>query len=198
MAVFRSDEDPSDARALQLYDWNAAVSAALFEMIGRVEVIVRNGIHEQLTSWNAAQSVGGWWFDNGHGYLRAEEFKAVEASKRRLILRYRRIVPDAMTANLGFGFWRRLLSDRYRTTLWPFAMRKAFPHLASADAPRLFAAMGQLHILRNRVAHHEPIHRRDLAADYAACGFVLGAVSPEVEAWATADARIPELLALRP
>jgi hypothetical protein len=41
--------------------------------------------------------------------------------------------------------------------------------------------MQKLHFLRNRIAHHEPIHRRNLADDANAVD--------ELAAWMSADAR---------
>ena len=185
-------------RALRLYQWNIRVSAALFELLATVEVVVRNALHEQLTTWNSENFADGNWFENRHGYLLPRTVAVILDTEGRIRRECLVRGETTLLTMLPFGFWRYLLSNRYRTTLWPFATRNAFPHLARSDAPKLFKAMAQLHVLRNRVAHHEPIHRRDLAADYAACRFVLGAVSPEVAVWATADARIPELLAQRP
>ena len=40
--------------ALRLYEWNTQMSAAFFELLSDVEVVVRNSFHEQLTVWHAA------------------------------------------------------------------------------------------------------------------------------------------------
>lgn len=197
LSSFMSAAGGDPALALRLYEWNAAVSAESFRLIGQVEVVVRNAVHGTLADWSAELDTGSW-FENRHGYLQSEAVRTVSRTKARLALRRRRITEDAVISDLNFGFWRHLLSGPYKSTLWPFAMRSAFPHLPSADAPKLFKAMAQLHVLRNRVAHHEPIHQRDLASDYAAGCFVLGAVSPAVETWATGEGRIPALLAQRP
>ena len=38
------------SKALALYDWNAAISGALHEDLGRVEVVLRNAIDMALTA----------------------------------------------------------------------------------------------------------------------------------------------------
>jgi hypothetical protein len=186
------------ARSLALYRWNISVSAAFFEVLTVVEVVVRNAIHEQLSAWNEESGYHESWFANLHGYLLEKTVRVVAETEAR-IARERLVRSEStVLAALPFGFWRYLLSNRYRTTLWPFAMRAAFPGLGDRDGSTLCTAVRHLHVLRNRIAHHEPIIRRDLAADYAAAKFVLEAVSPEVAVWALRHARLPELLAQRP
>ncbi|MGK4219440.1 hypothetical protein [Kocuria sp.] len=45
-----------DAEAFELYRWNLHLTGAVFEMLGVVEVALRNAIDRQLRQWNAAQS----------------------------------------------------------------------------------------------------------------------------------------------
>jgi hypothetical protein len=46
----------SDEEAFQLYLWNMRLTGGVFEMIGMVEVAIRNAIDEQLRCWNAGQA----------------------------------------------------------------------------------------------------------------------------------------------
>jgi hypothetical protein len=50
-----------------------------------------------------------------------------------------------------------------------------------------------LHTLRNRIAHHEPIHRRNLDADAAAAFRLFGWLDAEVRRWALSPSRIQDL-----
>jgi len=49
-------------QALRLYEWNASVSSATFEILADVEIVTRNSIHVQLRLWHedflAAQEYG--------------------------------------------------------------------------------------------------------------------------------------------
>ena len=39
-------------RALDLYEWNARLGAAVFEDLGYLEGVLRNACHAQLDRWN--------------------------------------------------------------------------------------------------------------------------------------------------
>ena len=76
--------------------------------------------------------------------------------------------------------------------------RHAFPHLRPAVRQRICQPVDHLYTLRNRVAHHEPIHQPDLAA-YEQDGLsVVGAVDPALADWLRATSRLTEVLARRP
>jgi hypothetical protein len=55
-----------------------------------------------------------------------------------------------------------------------------------------------LHLLRNRIAHHEPIYRRDLTHDWHDLLHVSGAICSHVQAWILQSGRVPAVLAARP
>jgi hypothetical protein len=184
--------------AIALYEWNCAIAAALFEVLGDVEVIVRNALHDSLTSWHARGQFAGKWHDNGHGLLAPRELADVTAALLRL-KRYRKPVSSgAVVAELNFGFWRYLLTKKYSSTLWPAVGRTAFPNMDHRRPQLLWARMARLHDLRNRIAHHEPIHWRDIALDLTDCLMVIRAVCPVSEAWSRDRARVLQVLALRP
>ena len=184
--------------AIALYEWNCAVSAALFEVLGDVEVIVRNALHDSLTSWHARGTFDGEWYDNEHGLLATEAAFYVDAARARLEKRRKPVSPGAMVAELNFGFWRYLLTKKYSSTLWPAAGRTAFPNMDHRRPQMLWARIGRLNDLRNRIAHHEPIHWRDIALDLKDCLMVIRAVCPVSEAWSRDRSRVLQVLALRP
>lgn len=94
-----------------------------------------------------------------------------------------------------FGFWRSLLSDEYNRRLWQPCLQHAF------DGPvrrtRLHAELDELRRLRNRIAHHEPIHGLDLAADHQRVLDVAGRISPQLRAHIETVSRVSELLSGR-
>lgn len=156
----------SPAGAVALYEWNSAVSAALFETLGAVEVIIRNAFHQQLAVRHAERSgvgpwyVGGWIDDKGRKDVRTARERATSRGRQPEL-------EGKVVAELSFGFWRYLVAKRYQATAWP-ALQKAFPrHPAGPSVPRrdIDDRMQRVHVLRNRVAHHEPVFRRDLALD---------------------------------
>jgi hypothetical protein len=84
-----------------------------------------------------------------------------------------------------FGFWRFLCAKDYLTSLWVPVLAAAFPNHPAGDVRTIRTDvedhMQKLHFLRNRIAHHEPIHRRNLADDANAVD--------DLAAWMSADAR---------
>ena len=60
------------------------------------------------------------------------------------------------------------------------------------------ARMARLHFLRNRVAHHKPIHRRALADDAKSILELAGWMCTDTLNWMVGVSRIPEVLDSRP
>lgn len=91
-----------------------------------------------------------------------------------------------MVAELNLGFWRYLAASRYLTAMWTPALYRAFP---AGPADKLQAQrqvdrhLKNLMLLRNRVAHHEPIHRRNLLRDLDAAVAVTSWVAPSAGQW---------------
>lgn len=56
----------------------------------------------------------------------------------------------------------------------------------------------QLHFVRNRAAHHEPIHARNLQRDHDFALELLGWISPHAAFWAADTTSIEAVLRARP
>ena len=102
-------------------------------------------------------------------------------------------------AELGFGFWRYLYEPPYLTSLQvpAFALHPSEsnpPQVRSDVADR----MQRLHFLPNRIAHHEPIHRRDLSRDHERLLQLAGWMCSGSRAWIAATSRTPAVIAARP
>jgi hypothetical protein len=66
-------------------------------------------------------------------------------------------------AKLTFGVWIALLRRPYEMTLWRPALHGAFPGYRGPRST-LHEDLRNMGLLRNRIAHHEPVHHRHLAA----------------------------------
>lgn len=186
----------SHARALRLYEWNVRVSGAMFELLGVVEVVVRNAMGARLTSLHG--DLAGCWYDDPRGILNGHAHRDIAQARSRLQkMRYEE-TPGRVVAELSFGFWTFLLAKRYEATLWTPQLRHAFPDLTPQRRATAYQSMNVLHGLRNRIAHHEPIHRRDLVADSQTIRQVLGWIDHEVDRWAADISRLPAIIAERP
>jgi len=182
---------------VQLYQWNAAVAGALWEVLGHVEVVLRNALHDALTQRHQRLSRVGEWYDDPAGELEQHARDDVAKAVRRLRRAGAPVLPGKVIAELSFGFWRFLLARRYTASLWP-ALRPAFAYLPSADRRGLEEPVARLHLLRNRVAHHEPLIAEPLPARYADALLVAGAVDPGLQAWVAANNQLLDVLDRRP
>lgn len=204
---YLEDCDNDLNRALDLYAWNARIAAAFLEDLGRLEVILRNRFDEALTALVSSAGQTSYWFDQpalfpglhgeralddlGKAKLRATQNGRLPTTRSRVI------------AELSFGFWRFLCAERYLTSLWSPALASQFPNHPTPDNAIQIRAdvdfrMARLHFLRNRVAHHKPIHRRALADEATSILELSQWMCSDTHGWISALSRIPAVLASRP
>lgn len=206
--------------AAELYDWTGEIAGALFTDLRTLEVVYRNCINQAITEHiaHAAPSITDWLWDSswlpagGHwwdpGAQRALRNARNHAGGRNA-------PHGAVIAELTFGFWRYILAGRYEESFWNTALDAAFtgiPGHAPGDRRQaLEQAVINLHGLRNRLAHHEPIAkpwsrlvpggaRRAFTLDeqYDDLIQVLHWVTPRDAPGLLDGSRVPELLAARP
>lgn len=184
------------AEAVRLYEWNLAVSGALYEALGILEVVLRNALSEQLAAHHG--TLAGHWYDAPLGVLSVQATDDIGAARNRVVKLRRGESPGRVIAELNFGFWKFLLARRYEATLWTGYLRHAFPNLRPQNRATVYGALDALHTLRNRIAHHEPIHKRNLSTDMLTIYRVLDWIDPEVRAWAIGLSRLQPLITARP
>ncbi len=188
-------------QALRLYAWNVALGSAFYGMLQGLEVTLRNAMHGRL-----AAAYGPEWYDNPRVGLDDGGTRRIDNVKIRLGHTGRGPVsPGQVVAGLSFGFWVSLLGpggqiaalDRranYEMSLWRPALRGAFPHARPLRRRQAHAVLDRLRILRNRIAHHEPIINRRHEHDYRLILEVTGWMSPTVCEWLEHHNRVREVL----
>lgn len=157
-------------RALALYEWNAQLSAALHRDLAHLEIGLRNAYDQALAKhwpgpphWTQAADTIFAPLYRRRGQNRVD----VNRQPRTLIQQALRAAGGTVApagkviAELPFGFWRYLSSAAHEKTLWVSCLHRAFP--AGTDRRDIDHPVGRLHQLRNRVAHHEPLLRTDVA-----------------------------------
>lgn len=182
--------------AVRLYEWNLGVSGALYEALGILEVVLRNALSTQLTAHLG--TLAGHWYDDPLDVLSDLAHEDVAAARRRLRKLRRPETPGRVVAELSFGFWKFLLAKRYEATLWTGYLRHAFPNLQPQSRATVYRALDELHTVRNRIAHHEPIHSRDLTADTLTIYRLLDWIDHDVHEWAVTLSRLQSIIANRP
>ena len=186
------------ALAAQLYRWNSQVSAALFEVISTAEVGLRNVLDAALTRHIVGK--GDWIFNPELDALKFNDGtkRKLQNARDHLDSTANAVTHSRLVAELHFGFWLYLLAKNYEATLWTPALRYAFPGLTPARRSDVYRACSELRVIRNRIAHHEPLINRDVMDDYERVVTLIGWFSPELKEWVLQDSRVTELLALRP
>jgi hypothetical protein len=184
--------------AVRLYEWNVEISSAFYEVLGILEVVLRNALHDHLTEWHRRTAKPGNWYDDPGLILDSQRRHDVADARLRLRRDAKIETPGRVVAELTFGFWRFLLSKRYETTLWTPALRHAFPGLRPARRQTLYTPVHELVRLRNRIAHHEPIHNRPLTSLHEAVLRTAGYLDPGIELWIRGLSRVPIVLDERP
>jgi len=108
---------------------------------------------------------------------------------------------DDVVAALSYGFWSSLVGPggncQYETQFWQPALVKAFPHSASSRRATMSRSLESIRLFRNRIAHHEPIFRRHLAADHATLLRLADAIDHGLADYMSDHSRIPDVLARR-
>ena len=198
LATYLAVAGNDQAAALRLYVWNTRISAALYGPLQALEILIRNAFYREL-----AAVYGATWYDNARVPLTPAAAARVVDAKETLRRARRPLDPGRIVAELSFGFWERLLSHgprgprNYEMALWRPALHRAFPN---ARRPRadIHRPLPGLRDLRNRIAHHEPIFGRDLAADYQTILDVIGWMCADTRAWVIHHSKVPAVLADRP
>lgn len=184
---------PADTVAL--YQWNADLTGALFELIGHTEIMLRNVIHDQL----APHSPAGAWYDDSHYPFNPNAQREIRRAKARAASGRPSPRPGKVVAELNFGFWRYLLTATYQTTVWP----RVSPGFAGTPRHQrnrrtIEETVTRIHGLRNRVAHHEPVFHTDLAQHVRDLEALAGSIDPAAPLWFQEISRVQALLAARP
>ncbi|WP_280274807.1 hypothetical protein [Nocardia wallacei] len=152
LAPYLSEACGDAELALALYHWNLQLNAAFQEVLGIVEVVVRNAVDAELRTWNPTRGV-----DHATGRPYPAEWTelpaspiagvAAQAVKQARVhatnaraardpshaRRNAAVCHDDMLAQLSFGLWRKLLpaaapSKTGLQVLWNNALHRAFPY----------------------------------------------------------------------
>lgn len=181
--------------ALELYNWNAQISSAFHESLHYVEIGLRNAMDRQLTVLVGCRGGMPWYLDPVVP-LRTPARRKIEVARAHATRDGGPEIHGKVVAELMLGFWCSLLADEYNRRLWQPCLQYAFD--GSVRRARLHAALDELRRLRNRIAHHEPIHNRRLHDDYHRALDTADRISPLLGARIRHTSRVPSVLADRP
>jgi hypothetical protein len=161
-----AEADYLPVAALELYDWNAQVSGAFMAPLHICEVVMRNAVSDALTSVYGAL----WpWSPVFEASLPAPPFGY---NPRRDLQRNRAAHPTTgkVIPELKFVFWQKMFTSRHDGRVWSPHLMQVLPNLDRTKTVaqlrgEIYHDLEHVRLLRNRIAHHEPIFKRPLRDD---------------------------------
>ncbi len=140
-------------RALELYTLNTQVSETLYTPLQMLEVALRNRVHAVLSD-----AYNDRWFDDQALITLPNQREQIDKIYQDLTKERKEPNPGRIVAMLTFSFWTSMLSPEYEVlwqkTLHRIARKENGKGLSRKEISRLLMP---LRLLRNRIAHHEPI-----------------------------------------
>ncbi|MEM5492467.1 hypothetical protein [Hoeflea sp. AS16] len=182
-----------EAKAVALYCWNMRIGQSLYVYLHCWEIALRNRCNGFL-SWKYNKN---WPYDDARFFrnLTTDDKRRLSETKARQE-RDRKSKPastPAIVADLSAGFWVSQLSKRYEIPyVWRHNLSRVFPHDKALDRQAVWEKCNGLLTLRNRIAHHEPIHGLPLQELYADLQTLVGAMCPATRHFAEASCNFKE------
>ena len=180
-------EEPTNSSKYEYFFLLAEISGALWVHIQIFETTLRNFLSEFLT--NTSGQVD-WW--NTTNYFYAKENSIIDEIKTRLKHSNLDTNSKNVISNLGFSFWVELLSKRYHQKIW-MKLVKFFPAYPGRRED-FYNKAREIRNLRNVIAHHGPILRRDLFRDHAYLHELTALLDPELANEVKRKSRVLDLL----
>lgn len=199
MSTYLTATGGDEPGALSLYGWNASVSAALLLPIHFAEVSTRNAAADALVAVH-----GDWWpWDAGfERSLPAPTDPRIFNPRKNLVdERDRHGTAGKIIAELKFSFWEDIFTRRHDVRIWNPHIKNQFSHALGTPAEVRLRVHSDLEIirkLRNRLAHHEPIFKRNLESDLTQILDLISIRSPETASWVRRLEKVTPLLGAKP
>jgi hypothetical protein len=193
---------PPIRETLDLYVWNTALSASFYGPLQALEVALRNALQRELS---AVCGTSDWYKSRLFRRAAYDLAGSIAEVANRLTRDRKPVDPPHVVAALHFGFWSKLIDagpngNRVRL-LWNAALHRAFPRYpggAQAHRGPIYGELLRVKDFRNRIAHHEPIHNKNPAREYARLLTIAGWLDAALPRWIAHHARCETLLDQRP
>ena len=176
-----------DSSSYEYFLLVAEISAALWVHILTFEITLRNFIHSSL---RAIYKNNTWWLIPG--LLFKGDAEVVGKVIRRLSHRKIDQTEGIFLSNLSFSFWIELLSKRYHQKIWN-KLLKYFP-VYPGRREEFHRKAREIRNLRNSIAHHGPILRRNLLRDLAYLNELTSLLNPTLAIEVEKRSRALELI----
>ena len=188
--------------ALELYDWNAQVSAAFLAPLHLCEVVIRNAVADAIAAvygplwpWHAGFTA--WLPDSGKWKMKSH-LQNLASSMPAATTTTGKLIPE-----VNFIFWEKMFTARFDGHLWMNHLRTVMPNLHPAWTVQQARAkinqdLFKIRSLRNRIAHHEPIFSRNLADELTTIKELIRFRCAHTAVWMDARQQVSAVLKNRP
>jgi hypothetical protein len=186
--------------ALRLYHWNAQTSACFLFPLHIFEICIRNAAATAIERYYGAD----WPWSVAFRTSLPDPIRPHFSPSREIEqVASRHSTAGKVIADLKFAFWVSLYTSRHDGRLWNSNLHREFPHLPTGATVRtarntIHTAADRLRELRNRIAHHEPIFKRDLIKDYTVILETVTYRCTHSASWMNRSQQVSNLLTLRP
>lgn len=150
-------------KAMELYNANVTLAKETYVVVNYFEVALRNAIDNRLireigNDWLRDSVMPGGIFDN----RRCEKMKKIISKRYNSLLADGNYTHSKLLSSLEFGIWKYMFADfQFRVTgrvlLDVFPVRPTSMTNITYDNTYFFNELHHINILRNRIAHQEPI-----------------------------------------
>lgn len=177
-------------RAIALYGHNTRLSESLYTPLQTLEVALRNRIHTVL-----ADAKGEEWYSDEAGILLAShQSEQISKAIEELVAADKPVTAGRVVASLTFSFWTTMFNKDYET-LWQQTLHR----IADPTAPKglkrksFSGPLTRIRLLRNRIAHHEPILGWNLRKRHNEILELTEWLSPPASTWCRENDRFPQV-----
>lgn len=175
--------------ALELYTLNTKLSESLYVALQMLEVALRNRIDAVM-----AEKYGqDWLFDDAPFLIDRQKNQRLEAIKE-VKETGKQVSAGRVVAALSFSFWTSMFNSEYET-LWQQGLHKIGkkPDGKGLTRKAISKPLTPIRILRNRVAHHEPILHWNLPKHHENMLQLTEWFSPDAARWCRENCRFIEI-----
>lgn len=176
--------------AIALYGQNTRLSESLYTPLQTLEVALRNRIHTTVSVRK-----GDEWYGNGAGILLlSHQSKQVTQATEELVRAGKTVTAGGVVAGLTFSFWTSMFNKEYEA-LWQQTLHR----IADPSAPKglkrksFSGRLTRIRMLRNRIAHHEPIIAWNLRRHHEEILELIEWLSPPAANWCRENDRFPRV-----
>ncbi|KHS44232.1 Abi family protein [Hafnia paralvei] len=176
--------------AFSLYLYNARLSKSFLYPLHILEVTLRNRMSEIFSIYFDEK-----WFNHSsfRSGLSAESMDALDRGIRRA----KKPNKEDIISTLTFDFWSNLFRPEYDRFVWQTNMKNLLPNV-SMTRKDFERTVRDINDFRNRIAHHEPIHKMNLSQMHVNILNMLQWLSTETNLWVKHHSTVNEFLRMKP